>query len=184
VQDHRALQHWRRFAKETELVPMFHEVLLLTDGTRGFAARNFSRPCERVALGARPRELLKVGEVLHHYPLLLCRDGARAILLHQVQNSFAIFCLSAVSLALVENKILIVKKICYAKLANQRTTDDWSVREVTQNIAFYIRPSHILGKSTSRSRKCRIHLILVLLDNLSVLQSLVVRVQLVLPHAS
>ena len=70
-----SLQVARWLSEEVQLVPMFNEFLPLAQHTCSFAPTLFRNAREGVALGARPRELLKVGKILNNDSLLLASNG-------------------------------------------------------------------------------------------------------------
>ena len=74
----------RWLSEEVQLVPMFNEVLPLAQHTCSFAPRLFRNAREGVALGARPRELLKVHNMLNNESLLLASDGPAALTHSQI----------------------------------------------------------------------------------------------------
>ena len=81
--------------------------------------------------------LLKVGKVLYHESLFLCRDGSATFFRHQVKNSLAILAFSRMGLFFVLGERLFRDEVRLAQLANQGSTDDGAVRERPQLVAIY-----------------------------------------------
>ena len=86
--------------------PMLNDVLPLAQHTCSFAPRLFWNAREGVALGAKPRELLKVRKILNNDSLLLDSNGTTSRLLHQEKHSLAVLVLAGVDFHFVGSKSL------------------------------------------------------------------------------
>ena len=100
----------RWLSEAVQLVPMFNEVLPLAQHTCSFAPRLFRNAREGVALGARPRELLKLRKVLNDDSLLLSSNGTISSLLHQEEHSLAVLVLARVDFLFVRSKVFVVQE--------------------------------------------------------------------------
>ena len=111
-------------SEEVQLVPMFNEVLPLAQHTCSFAPRLFRNAREGVALGARPRELLKVRKILNTYSLLQASNGTTSRLLHQEEHSLAVLVLAGVDFLFVSSKVCVIQESgILAQVTHQRTSD-------------------------------------------------------------
>ena len=91
---------------------MFNEVFPLAQHTCSFAPRLFWNAREGVALGARPRELLKVRKIL---------NIATTRLLHQEEHSLAVLVLAGVGFLFVGSKVCVVHESgVLAQVTHQR----------------------------------------------------------------
>ena len=80
---------------------------------------------EEIALGARPRELLKVRKILNNDSLLLASNGTTSRLLHQEEHSLAILALAGVGFLCVGSKVCVVHESgVLAQVTHQRTSDN------------------------------------------------------------
>ena len=112
----------RWLSEEIQLVPMFDEVLPLAQHTRSFPPRLFLYSREGVALGARPRELLKVRKVLNDDSFLLSSNGTTSRVLHQEEHSLAVLVLARVDFLFVLCKVFVVQEgSVIAQVTHQRT---------------------------------------------------------------
>ena len=104
---------------------MFNEVLPLAQHTCSFAPRLFLNAREGVALGARPRELLKAHQILNNDSLLLASNGTTSRLLHQEGHSLAVLVLAGVDFLFVGSKVCVVHESgVLAQATHQRTSDN------------------------------------------------------------
>ena len=97
--------------RREELEAVLDPVLLLTEGTSGFAARHLGCVGERVAPCAWPRPLLQVRKVLHDKLLFLGRDFPVVLALHEVQDAFAVLGSAAMAICLVPCEIFFVEEV-------------------------------------------------------------------------
>ena len=104
----------RWLSEEVQLVPMFNEVLPLAQHTCSFAPRLFRNARERVALGARSRELLKVRKILDYDSFLLASNGTTSRLLHQEEHSLAVLVLARVDFSLWAAKSSSYTKVAFS----------------------------------------------------------------------
>ena len=115
----------RWLSEEVQLVPMFKEVLPLSQHACSFARRLFRNAREGVARGARPRELLKVRNILNNGSLFSASNGTTSRLLHQEEHSLAVLVLAGVDFLFVASKVSVVHESgVLAQVTHQRTSDN------------------------------------------------------------
>ena len=125
------VEAWRLLGgcpKRFKIVPMFNEVFPLAQRTCSCAPRLFRNACESDALGARPGELLNVGNILNNQYLLLASNGTTSSLLHEKAHSLAVLVLAGVDLVFVGSKVGVAEERgVLAEVAHQRTSDHGSI---------------------------------------------------------
>ena len=82
-------------------MPVLQDIFLGATDARRLASRNIMAWHKTIAFQSRAAELLEVGQILNHDPLLLTCDGSADGFAHQVEHPLAVLVLARVDCRLM-----------------------------------------------------------------------------------